>query len=181
MEYPASGFHVTHGYMPEKGLWYHPGTGNVPLTFTSKKDIALSLIELIKLATSNPSSLPSHVRISGTNHTPLEICEIFNRKAGKKVLELQLLSEKEARAFVDQVTFIPSSGRMDEYDPEYMRDVASRVFLMTGGTGNLDFSMRNDNELVNPGERKWKWKSIEQYVDELGGLPREDFRGINTE
>ena len=42
---------------------------------------------------------------------------------------------------------------------------------MTGGTGNLDFSKRNDNELVNPGESKWKWKSIEDYAQEVDGLP----------
>ena len=32
------------------------------------------------------------------------------------------------------------------------------------GEGALDFSVENDNELVNPGESLWKWRTVE---DEL--------------
>lgn len=64
LEYLASGSHVTHGYMSDEGIWYLPGTGHVLLTFTFKNVIARSLIELIKIGTTNPSRLPSHVRIS---------------------------------------------------------------------------------------------------------------------
>jgi hypothetical protein len=42
---------------------------------------------------------------------------------------------------------------------------------MSGGTGNLDFSKKNDNELVNPGESKWKWKTMEEYAEEVDGMP----------
>jgi hypothetical protein len=45
---------------------------------------------------------------------------------------------------------------------------------MAGTGGNLDFSEANDNELVNPGQSKWKWKTIETYADEVEGMPRED-------
>jgi hypothetical protein len=172
MEHPASGFHFTHGFMADEGVWYHPGTGDVPLTFTSKADIARAIIELINIGLSDPSKLPAHVRIAGSSKTPREICEIFNRKAGKEILRLHLLTDDEARALISNNTFVPANGQMDEYDQEYMNDVASRVFLMTGGTGNLDFSKRNDNELVNPGETKWKWKSIEDYAQEVDGLPK---------
>ena len=45
---------------------------------------------------------------------------------------------------------------------------------MAGAGGNLDFSLRNDNELVKPGESKWKWKTIEEYAEEVEGMPQED-------
>ena len=32
------------------------------------------------------------------------------------------------------------------------------------GEGNFDYSTRNDNELVNPGESFWKWTTIEDYL-----------------
>ena len=41
--------------------------------------------------------------------------------------------------------------------------MSTRVHI---GEGNLDFTM-NDNELVNPGESLWKWRTLE---DELRGL-----------
>ncbi len=28
----------------------------------------------------------------------------------------------------------------------------------------MDFGEQNDNELVNPGGRLWRWKSVEDYV-----------------
>jgi len=42
---------------------------------------------------------------------------------------------------------------------------------MSGGTGNLDFNDWNHNELLNPGESKWKWKTMEEYAEEVGGMP----------
>ena len=37
------------------------------------------------------------------------------------------------------------------------------------GEGKLGFS-QNENELVNPGEKLWKWKTIKDYAKEVGGL-----------
>ena len=35
------------------------------------------------------------------------------------------------------------------------------------GEGRLDFSKDNLNELVNPGESLWKWKTVEDQIREL--------------
>jgi hypothetical protein len=67
----------------------------------------------------------------------------------------------------------PPPGLPPNFDVNLIYDVATRVFRMST-TENLDFSKTNDNELVNPGESKWKWKTIEQYAQEVGGMPRED-------
>lgn len=174
MEHPQGGFLPSHGFMAEEETWYMPGTGDVPLTFTSKKDIALSLIELIKIAMSDPSKLPEYVRIAGTNKTPKEIVDIFNRAAkGKTHIQLKLLSDEDADALMKKLNWDPPPGQPSDYDPQYMNEVASRVFRMSGGTGNIDFSKKNDNELVNPGESKWKWKTIEEYADEVDGMPKD--------
>ena len=35
------------------------------------------------------------------------------------------------------------------------------------GEGKMDFSKDNLNELVNPGESLWKWKTVEDHLRAL--------------
>ena len=35
------------------------------------------------------------------------------------------------------------------------------------GEGKLDFSTRNHNELINPGQTLWKWKTLEDEIREI--------------
>lgn len=151
-----------------------PGTGDVPVAYTSKKDIALSVIELIKLALKDPKSVPAHVRIAGTNYNPKQIVEIFNKAAkGKTHIKLKLLNDEEAKELFSRLVFEPPEGEEHSFDQQFMNEVATRVFTMSGGGGNLDFSTHNHNELVNPGESKWKWKTMEEYAEETDGMPIE--------
>ena len=32
------------------------------------------------------------------------------------------------------------------------------------GEGKADFSAQNDDELVNPGQKLWKWKTVEDQL-----------------
>ena len=59
------------------------------------------------------------------------------------------------------------------FDQQFMNEIAQRVFTMSGGRGKLDFSRHNHNELVNPGQSKWKWKTIKEYAKETDGMPTE--------
>jgi hypothetical protein len=175
MEHPHGGFQAFHGFFPERETWYVPGNGDTPLTVTSKTDISRSIVELIKMSLKMPDTVPSRIRIAGTNCTPREIVEIFNRASkGKTYIKLVPLSDEEAQRFMTKDTMKPPPNLPKEFDLDYIYDVATRVFRMSGSGGNLDFSKRNDNELVNPGESKWKWKTIENYAEEVEGMPRED-------
>jgi len=174
MEHPHGGFQAFHGFFPEKEAWYVPGDGNNPLTVTSKTDIARSIVELIKMSQTTPEKVPPGIRLAGTNRTPREIVEIFNKAAnGKTHINLIPLSDEEANTFMNKDNMKPPPGLPPNFDVNLIYDVATRVFRMST-TENLDFSKTNDNELVNPGESKWKWKTIEQYAQEVGGMPRED-------
>ena len=80
------GFQKPHGFFPEEETWYMPGTGDVPVTFTSKNDIALSVIELIKMALKDPDSVPPNIRISGTHNTPRELSgSSIKRPTGRRM------------------------------------------------------------------------------------------------
>jgi hypothetical protein len=174
MEHPVGGFQKPHGFYAEEQTWYMPGTGEEPVTYTSKKDIALAVIELIKLALADPNSVPAHVRIAGTNYNPKQIVEIFNKAAkGKTHIKLKLLNDAEAKELFSRLVFEPPEGEEHSFDQQFMNEVATRVFTMSGGGGNIDFSKHNHNELVNPGESKWKWKSMEDYAEEVDGMPIE--------
>lgn len=37
-------------------------------------------------------------------------------------------------------------------------------FRVVMGEGKADFGEKNDNELVNPGGKFWKWRSVEDVV-----------------
>lgn len=175
MEHPHGGFQAFHGFFPERQAWYVPGDGNDPLTITSKIDISRSIVELIKMYFTTPERVPSRIRLAGTNRTPREIVEIFNKAAnGKTHIKLIPLSDDEAKVFMNKDNMKPPPGLPKNFDMNFIYDVATRVFRMSAKGGNIDFSERNDNELVNPGESKWKWKTIEEYAKEVDGMPRED-------
>src|SRR5271170_6781741 len=173
MEHPVGGFQKPHGFYPEEETWYMPGTDDVPVAYTSKTDIGLAVIELIKMALKDPNTVPAHVRIAGANKSPKEIVEIFNKAAkGKTNIKLKLLNDEQAKELFSRLVFEPPKGEEQSLDQEFMNEVATRVFTMSGGGGNLDFT-KNDNELVNPGESKWKWKTLEDYAEETDGMPIE--------
>jgi hypothetical protein len=175
MEHPHGGFQAFHGFFPDRESWYIPGDGNKPLTITSKTDIGRSVVELIKMALTTPEQVPSRIRLAGTNKTPKEIVQIFNDAAkGATNIKLILLSDEESKTFMNKDNMKPPPGLPKDFDLNLIYDVATRVFRMSGSGGNLDFSQSNDNELVNPGESKWKWKTIEEYAEEVKGMPRED-------
>lgn len=39
------------------------------------------------------------------------------------------------------------------------------------GENKTDFSSNNSNELVNPEQKVWKWKTVEDYFREIDGTP----------
>ncbi len=37
-------------------------------------------------------------------------------------------------------------------------------------SGKVDYGVLNDNELVNPSQSLWKWKTVKDHVKETDGL-----------
>lgn len=42
------------------------------------------------------------------------------------------------------------------------------------GYGLTDFSTDNANKVINPGESQWKWKTVQEYVEETKGVAPEN-------
>ena len=55
------------------------------------------------------------------------------------------------------------------------RPAAITWFLMgDGGITHTPTFLGNDNDLVNPGQQLWKWRTVEDLAKETKGQPAED-------
>ncbi|PIL30680.1 hypothetical protein GSI_07384 [Ganoderma sinense ZZ0214-1] len=125
------------------------GSATQRISGTSVVDIGRAVARLSILAT-NPTtvaSVPDHVRIAGSTASLEEIRDIVAGVKGVAPGQIKTedLAEKKAALKVPGVSFL-----------EYLKVVM--------GEGKADFSSQNDNELVNPNEKFWKWTSVEDIV-----------------
>ncbi|KAI1795638.1 hypothetical protein LXA43DRAFT_1090797 [Ganoderma leucocontextum] len=125
------------------------GPGTLRFATTGEDDIGRSLAHLSILAL-NPATVatvPDRVRIAGHNVSYEEVRDIVARVKG---VPTGAVRSGNLKATKDNLSKHPTDNIL-----EYI--------MVVIGEGKVDFS-DNANELVNPGQRFWKWRSIE---DEL--------------
>ncbi|KAI0744175.1 hypothetical protein C8Q80DRAFT_1326916 [Daedaleopsis nitida] len=111
--------------------------------FTSEYNIGCALVQLSILAL-NPktsASVPEEICIAGEN------VNYQNIRDGEIIIEdlaahKKLVQERKAELIFDFVRVVHAEGK-------------------------ADFSQDNGNELVNPRERLWKWKTVEDQLREM--------------
>ena len=144
------------GFDTKNGKYECIGDPDQPSSFTAFTDIGKSLAVLASLP---PAELPDQVRISGDTKSYRQIAQTMEGAAGgKSKIEVAGL---ETEAYKKHAFANPGDS-----------PAAFIRFLM--GNGKLDFSahgLGNNDELVNPGEESWKWKSIKDYATEVKGRP----------
>lgn len=146
------------GFDTNKGKYESIGSANSPISFTSLDDVGKVVASL---ATLPRDEIPDTVHIGGDTRSFLEISEIM-RDGGAGQIEI---SETPLSKYKEEVTSTSS------WDPaQYLR------FLMGEAKINHSVgSLGDDNELVNPKEELWKWKSLTDLAHETGGKPWKDF------
>ncbi|KAG8896013.1 hypothetical protein FRC00_006635, partial [Tulasnella sp. 408] len=127
------------------------GSATAPVSYTSERDIAYATVRLAVLAAQDPSCVPDHIRISGTNTSWSHLAELLGKELGAK------FEVKE----VDDAPF------RDKIEKE--GDFVSAL-RYAYGMGHVDLTTGTANELVNPGEGLWKWDTVEEYVKKTKGL-----------
>ncbi|KAM5358108.1 hypothetical protein ACJZ2D_015601 [Fusarium nematophilum] len=172
LEEPFGAFNPWHGFDYASKSLIVAGTGNECISVTSKLDIGAAV------AQSQPLGNKDYIRISGNSLTPNEIIDIVNlhseadlerdEDASEKWKVRALEDEEERQNFQSTMNLdgISQGAKsiMDhhvEFDPEIARQVAGRVFRAMGD-GTLHFA-ENDNELVNPDQRYWKWTQLNNF------------------
>jgi len=148
---PWFGLDTKHGVYTSVG---HP---TAKVTLTSKTDIAFSLVRLAILATENPSEVPDKVRISGDAVSYQKIADVMSKESGETITVKVI--ESPSHFFEDLEE--KNHGKGDPLG--YIRYI--------NGTGKVDLSQDNQDELVNPNESLWKWKKLADYAKETKGKP----------
>lgn len=129
---------------------------------TTKADIGRSLAELSLLALSPElaSQVPDDVHIAGDNVSYRDVQGIAHRvrdelglNKGDIVLKSEDLEAYRATVREDQ---------LKKPAPGPLRHI--RILI---AEGKMDFS-KNHNELVNPGQKVWKWRTVEEFIRAKG-------------
>ncbi|ETW84890.1 hypothetical protein HETIRDRAFT_165861 [Heterobasidion irregulare TC 32-1] len=143
-----------YGFDTDRGVYTCYGSPSQKFALTSKADVARAVAELSILSMSPvmASSVPDHVRIAGQIASYEKVKDVVKQETG---IEVTLASE-DLRQHKVRLEENRAEGPI-----EYIR------VLM--GEGKLDFSGDVQNELVNPDERSWKWKTLEDEIREVKG------------
>ncbi|EWC44725.1 hypothetical protein DRE_06503 [Drechslerella stenobrocha 248] len=130
------------------------GTGDTPVSFTSIADIGKAVANAI--ANIPVKDFPEALYLCGDSASPRQLAGLASANgatnAEPEILLLEYPAYKER--VVADISLNPGW---------YLR------FLMH--EGKIDNKDRNDNELVNPGERLWKWKTVKDQVEALAQEP----------
>ncbi|KAI0373208.1 NAD(P)-binding protein [Pilatotrama ljubarskyi] len=129
------------------------GPASQRLTFSSTTDIgrAAARLSVLALDPATASNVPDRVYIAGTTVSIENIRDLLTRYTSKKPeIKSEDLSAARARVRAD-----PAKAHLLDY------------VRIASAEGKVDFSTRNDNELVNPGESLWKWKTVEDELREV--------------
>lgn len=142
------------------------GSPDTKIALTAKLDIgrALAELSLLSLSPESASRVPDHVRIAGNNKSYREVRDIVQNV--RKVLgvpsdgEIVLKTED-----YEKFKALVREEQLKSPSPHPLRHL-----MLLSAEGKMDFST-NDNDLVNPGQKVWKWKFVTDYIQEVGGKP----------
>lgn len=146
------------GFNTKQGKYEAVGDANARTSYTALSDVGRALAVLASLPL---ESVPSEVHISGTNQSFNEIAQIMQSR-GAGVIKVTTVPLEPYKASVIK----EGSDHLDRY----MR------FLM--GEGKIDHSAKglgSSNEFINPEQKYWKWKNMEDLAVETHGKPWKDY------
>ncbi|KAI0644782.1 NAD-P-binding protein [Trametes meyenii] len=145
--------HPLLGIDAEKNVYDVYGPPDQKFSLTSSRDIgrAIASLSVLVLDPSTAPNVPDTLRIAGYTASFEDIRDAVARIRGVpkgeiKSKDLAMLKESLRR----------DSGK----------DFADYIRVLVG-EGKGDFSAENGNELVNPAQSFWRWKTVDDYVREL--------------
>ena len=138
------------------------GSADKKVSFTSVGDIGKAVAVIAGMSETELEKVPDQVHISGTSASISEVAELMNAHSTPK--------GEISATIVDEAEYKRKTFESGAQNPApYLR------FLM--GDGSIDHRSKaeggigSDNDLVNPGERRWKWKTMQDYAAETEGRP----------
>ncbi|ETI22626.1 hypothetical protein G647_06702 [Cladophialophora carrionii CBS 160.54] len=159
-----SGIAPWYGFHTSRGVYQAVGSLDQSISYTDISDIARVVCGLAERAVRG-ERVPEELRIAGSHASFRQIAqEMSAAESGDidlKTVELDTYRDKAlSRKYGDRgaivcLRFVMGDGRVD-YRPKD-----------EGGLGN-------DNEVVNPGQQHFVWKTVRDLARETGGRPNSD-------
>ncbi|KXG53014.1 uncharacterized protein PGRI_000640 [Penicillium griseofulvum] len=142
------------GLDTQNGKYTSVGSFRTRVSFTSLGDVGRTVASL---ATMPVEKIPNIVHVGGDSRSVAEIAGIME-SAGAGRIDIDCLPYEEYKT---KTIAKPS------WDPApYM------WFLMGDGSiAHIPGCLGNDNDLVNPDQKLWKWKTVEDLAKETNGQP----------
>ncbi|KAH9942397.1 uncharacterized protein BXZ73DRAFT_87989 [Epithele typhae] len=130
--------------------------GPATTRFTASAEIdvgrAVARLAVLALDPATAARVPGTVRLAPNTTSLAELADAAARVRG---VPRGAVEEEDLGAFKQALSERPADYNLGDY---------LRVLL---GEGKLDFSANNDNELINPGQSLWKWKTVEDEIREV--------------
>ncbi|KDQ55650.1 hypothetical protein JAAARDRAFT_195485 [Jaapia argillacea MUCL 33604] len=137
--------------------WIVPGTGDQLVAITSKEDVGKYALRVALLSFTQPDIVPTHVGVYSDNRSWNTYADIMGQVAGKPVRREYLTLDEVVKRWDIAKDTLP----IHMVGPLIPVLSAENVFDHSGGA----------NELLNPGQRFWKPKTVDDYAREVGGQP----------
>ncbi|KIO26445.1 hypothetical protein M407DRAFT_74465 [Tulasnella calospora MUT 4182] len=146
---------ATLGVDTKNAVYTSLGSADTPISFNSREDISSSTVRISVLAAADPNSVPDFTRINGSAASYNQLAALVGKARGTdiKVVEVDDAEGKKQLCLRYQL--------------------ANRtVFYLRYGYGHglMDFTKDNENEILNPGQKYSKWKTMEEWVEETKGV-----------
>lgn len=142
------------GLDTKNGKYTSVGPPTSPISFTSLHDVGKSIASL---ATFPEEKIPDIVHLAGDTRSIADIASIMQAAGAGQIDVGEIPYETYKAETTSEASWDPAA---------YLR------FLM--GDGNINHTsagLGNDNELVNPGQRLWRWKTLEDLAKQTKGRP----------
>ena len=150
------------GFDTKKGVYEAVGSADTKVSFTSVGDIGKVVAVIAGMSEAELEEVPDQLHISGTSASTSEIAELMNAQSTPK-------------GDISATTIDETAYKRKTFDSGHQNPAPYLRFLM--GDGSIDHRSKahggigNDNELVNPGEKRWRWKTMKDYAAETKGRP----------
>ena len=163
------------GFDTANAKWDLFGTPETRISTTWLEDIGLAVASLTHIAITKPEVTPDYVRLSGQSVSLQEARDIFSAAKGIDIV-VTYLDDAELKKSViaaHATTTMSDPAWCVLNDLKYVifqalfvcsNSYASTHIRLAISTGLMD-NRENENELVNPGESLWKWKTISDYAN----------------
>jgi hypothetical protein len=142
------------GFDTKEGKYEAVGSPDVPISFTGLEDIGKSIAAVVALPL---DGIPDELRIAGDTKSFCEIAEIMSRAGGGDIKVSQIDLDRFKKEVVET----------NDKDPApYVRFLMGEAKIQ-----NTKDAAGCNNEYVNPGVGKWRWKTLSDLARETGGKP----------